>query len=220
MEEADASCGICQEAYEEAGSRGGKKVLPCNHSFHADCLVGWFLQGTVSCPYCRQRFGNDASDLDVSDDPPDSVAERDAAPSPVEGTESDPYWTNVARPGYGRISSREVVKWVFSKMRTLSRRKAAPVALKRRLEVKKRIEAAVADAKRALKELSSVNSSVKGTWKDLHKKRSRLFSACCRATQADVESMYSTVKFCQDDPKVRKFLLETRPAIPRPPWWR
>ena len=217
MADAETSCGICQEAYGDSGSHGGKKVLPCNHGFHADCLVGWFLQGTVSCPYCRRYFGNESSDSEVSDvsgDSPTAVEEGDA-----ERTDEVPYWTNVTRPGYGRISSREVVKWVFSKMRNLSRRKAAPVALKRRFEVKKKREAAVADAKRALKEFSSVNSSVKGTWKVLHQKRSRLFSACCRATQANVESMYSTVKFCQDTPKVRKFLLETRPAIPRPPWW-
>ena len=219
MAEADASCGICQEAYGEAGSHGGKKVLPCNHGFHADCLVGWFLQGTVNCPYCRRHFGNESSDSDVSDDSSDVLEEEDSAPPPAERPDDGPYWTNVARPGYGRISSRDVVKWVFSEMKILSRRKEAPIALKRRFEVKKRRENALADAKRALKEFSSVHSSVKGTWKELGKKRSRLFSACCRATQADVESMYSTVKFCQDTPKVRKFLLETRPAIPRPPWW-
>ena len=202
----------------DAGSHGGRKTLPCNHGFHADCLVGWFLQGSVTCPYCRRRFGNESSDSDVSDDSLDSVESGDGVHPPDERTDS-PYWTNVARPGHGRISNREVVKWVFSKMKTLSRRKAAPVALKRRFEMKKKREIAVSQARQTLKEFSSVNSSVKGTWKDLHQKRSRLFSACCRATQADVESMYSTVRFCQDTPGVRRFLLDARPSIPRPPWW-
>jgi len=126
---------------------------------------------------------------------------------------------NVARPGYGHISSREVVKWVFAKMRALSRRKNAPIALKRRFADKKRRESAVSEANRALKEFSSVNSSVKGTWKGLQQTRTRLFSACYRAKQADSQSMYSTIKFCQDTPVVRKYLLETRPSIPRPHWW-
>ena len=29
------------------------KVLPCNHGFHLDCILGWFRESSV-CPVCRE----------------------------------------------------------------------------------------------------------------------------------------------------------------------
>ena len=210
MTETEGSCGICREAY---ASNEGKRSLPCSHAFHADCLVGWFLQGNVSCPYCRYRFGQASSESAISEtsqdvtDVPHHVALLD--------TPEEPYWTKIFRPGYHIISSREVVTWVFSKMKAFSKKASAPAALKRRFDLKQKCEDALKAAKKALREFPTIE----GTWQVLQKKRRRIMATLRRVMQADSQALFAAVKFCQDTPHVKRYLLETKRPIPRPPWW-
>ena len=44
------SCSICMEDYV-AGEK--KNTLPCDHTFHKQCIVQW-LSSNVACPLCRQ----------------------------------------------------------------------------------------------------------------------------------------------------------------------
>ena len=42
-------------------------MLDCSHSFHAKCLVNYFIRGTeedATCPYCRQKVEKE-TELDV-----------------------------------------------------------------------------------------------------------------------------------------------------------
>ncbi|CAJ1935229.1 unnamed protein product [Cylindrotheca closterium] len=43
-------CAICLEAMPP----GTKvRILPCRHSFHEDCIVGWLNEGKTTCPLCK-----------------------------------------------------------------------------------------------------------------------------------------------------------------------
>ena len=42
------TCAICRETLETSETR----VLPCNHSYHKECIDSW-LACVPSCPYCR-----------------------------------------------------------------------------------------------------------------------------------------------------------------------
>jgi hypothetical protein len=42
------TCAICKETLETSETR----VLPCNHSYHKECIDSW-LTRVPSCPYCR-----------------------------------------------------------------------------------------------------------------------------------------------------------------------
>jgi hypothetical protein len=42
------TCAICRETLETSETR----VLPCNHSYHKECIDSW-LARVPSCPYCR-----------------------------------------------------------------------------------------------------------------------------------------------------------------------
>jgi hypothetical protein len=42
------TCAICRETIETSETR----VLPCNHSYHKECIDSW-LTRVPSCPYCR-----------------------------------------------------------------------------------------------------------------------------------------------------------------------
>lgn len=43
-------CAICLECMPP----GTKvRILPCRHSFHEDCIVGWLNEGKTTCPLCK-----------------------------------------------------------------------------------------------------------------------------------------------------------------------
>ena len=48
-------CGVCLEVAPSSTLH----VLPCDHSFHTDCIVKWFRRGHDSCPMCRHVLESD-----------------------------------------------------------------------------------------------------------------------------------------------------------------
>ena len=46
-------CAICQESCFEYGPT---HKLECGHTFHTNCIVGWFRSGQKSCPICRDEI--------------------------------------------------------------------------------------------------------------------------------------------------------------------
>lgn len=49
------SCPICTEEFE---FNEPAKRLPCDHRFHADCVVPW-LKSHCTCPMCREELPTD-----------------------------------------------------------------------------------------------------------------------------------------------------------------
>ena len=46
-----ADCYICSQCLDDTKER--YNVLPCNHEFHAGCLIDWFrIRSTTECPCC------------------------------------------------------------------------------------------------------------------------------------------------------------------------
>ena len=45
----------------------------CKHSFHAGCLVSWFLQGKVECPLCKKRFFEPRAGMRAKKTPDENV---------------------------------------------------------------------------------------------------------------------------------------------------
>jgi hypothetical protein len=45
-------CSICLEDFAQGDTR---KILPCLHGFHADCVDRW-LRSNNSCPICKNRI--------------------------------------------------------------------------------------------------------------------------------------------------------------------
>jgi len=56
-------CTVCQENYQV-----GDKIthLPCNHSFHRDCLVQW-LHHRDTCPLCRYKVKEEQEGKETTD---------------------------------------------------------------------------------------------------------------------------------------------------------
>ena len=52
--EQKTECPICFESVEKLD----KKILPCGHGFHTDCLLHWFVTAD-SCPVCRVKNAGD-----------------------------------------------------------------------------------------------------------------------------------------------------------------
>lgn len=52
------NCAICRDTFMEGDDL---KMLPCNHEFHADCILLW-LKGQNTCPICRCRLPEGAED--------------------------------------------------------------------------------------------------------------------------------------------------------------
>ncbi|XP_039851821.1 E3 ubiquitin-protein ligase CIP8-like [Panicum virgatum] len=45
-------CAICKARLAEAGWGGRRRLRPCGHVYHADC-IGLWLQRRWTCPVCR-----------------------------------------------------------------------------------------------------------------------------------------------------------------------
>jgi len=60
--DAKADCSVCQSEFE----LGEEAVnLPCDHSFHSDCILPWFKMNN-SCPVCRFELPTDNQDYENS----------------------------------------------------------------------------------------------------------------------------------------------------------
>jgi len=58
----DDACAICQEpcrGHESETDSSSTWCLPCNHSFHADCIRPWFVRH-ATCPNCRTEVSLDS----------------------------------------------------------------------------------------------------------------------------------------------------------------
>ena len=53
-------CNVCKDEYKE-----GEEVtkLPCNHSYHPECILPW-LKEHNSCPTCRFELPTDDKDYE------------------------------------------------------------------------------------------------------------------------------------------------------------
>lgn len=58
--DAAAQCAVCKDEFEP-----GKyaKRMPCNHMYHADCILPWLAQHN-SCPVCRYEMPTDDPEYD------------------------------------------------------------------------------------------------------------------------------------------------------------
>lgn len=52
------------------------KTLPCNHTFHQDCIVRWRDSGKVTCPICREEFEPQLYTVSITIEPPGISASR------------------------------------------------------------------------------------------------------------------------------------------------
>ena len=49
-----AHCAICLEDFEEGTSQERPRiVLPCQHVYHADCILPWLTERSGTCPLCK-----------------------------------------------------------------------------------------------------------------------------------------------------------------------
>ena len=65
-----AHCAICLEDFEEGTSQERPRiVLPCQHVYHADCILPWLTERSGTCPLCKfdvYQHVQEASALDFS----------------------------------------------------------------------------------------------------------------------------------------------------------
>ena len=77
----DTCCAVCLEDYQEDSHDTGIILLPCQHSFHQDCILPWLTQRQAKCPLCKydlllveqqlqqQASYNDNEELSTSNHP-------------------------------------------------------------------------------------------------------------------------------------------------------
>lgn len=58
---------VCAVCLDNIGHNQTVIDLSCNHTFHEQCLVNWFLRHNT-CPLCRQVHGENNQEIDHHDD--------------------------------------------------------------------------------------------------------------------------------------------------------
>jgi len=61
--EGDKICTVCQCDFEE---RDIVKILPCEHSFHEDCIKRWLMTEKNECPMCRGVVSTDPTHINTT----------------------------------------------------------------------------------------------------------------------------------------------------------
>ncbi|XP_044259002.1 E3 ubiquitin-protein ligase RNF181-like [Tribolium madens] len=61
INEQGVKCPVC---LKEHGEGETVKKMPCNHTFHAECILPW-LEKTNSCPLCRFELATDDEDYEA-----------------------------------------------------------------------------------------------------------------------------------------------------------
>jgi hypothetical protein len=59
LEGDDRFCVVCQTDYINGDT---VRRLPCNHTFHKECIDEWLTTGAASCPIDRKSIGRGDSD--------------------------------------------------------------------------------------------------------------------------------------------------------------
>ncbi len=49
-------CAICVDEFSEGDEQ---RVLPCNHSFHLQCIDEWLINHSDLCPLCKMQVPKD-----------------------------------------------------------------------------------------------------------------------------------------------------------------
>lgn len=52
-DESESSASCCAICLEEFQDKEQVRVLPCNHTFHGDCVVPWLTERHCTCPLCK-----------------------------------------------------------------------------------------------------------------------------------------------------------------------
>merc|ERR1719456_2087359 len=60
-EEGPSSCAICQEEFKSDSIC--RKLIPCGHIFHDECIVDWW-SWRPTCPLCRRVLANSSRSTD------------------------------------------------------------------------------------------------------------------------------------------------------------
>lgn len=91
--EAEETCVVCLSAIEEGEDI---RVTQCGHTFHADCLMAWWLhkpRRVLRCPICRQRQRSKdrkrKEDMPPEFDP-EAAVDPNGAAAPEGGAEATP----------------------------------------------------------------------------------------------------------------------------------
>ena len=112
----------------------------CSHKFHQNCIMHWFRGGNCKCPLCNNLGINDV------------VAEGPGA----QGRRGWGWW----RGG----------KYKYKMIRQYSRKKEAPMKLKKEIAKLKSLEAKQRVLRAEIKDFRNKT----GVWRDLHKKFNKL----------------------------------------------